>query len=557
MKSASAPDGDDMTTPTVPASPTISPRRRAPRILLRVGVALGAVVTLLLVAEAIARALFPETPELRAEVEFVERSLNYLQPCFRHVGDSLVETNAGLPGTPRARSIRRARTPGLARIAVIGESSAEQLGASLDNLAGRLSCGRRVEVLNCAVPGSGLEHLQRRFDEVMQESPDAVVVTFGHNLRFMLPSDPAKLWARRLRYPSRLLTRLGGLFDRAPQGANAPLARRLAQFETFLRRAAGQTRARRVGLVVSTMPSNLWMPPSSMPSERSAPALLDARYAEATVDARAAAEALPRAADPRAPASLDFERGVFYARAGDVEAARDSLQRALERDSFAMRASAEVNAVIRRVAAQEGVTLRDTDEAITASAPQRLSGWESFQDNCHLLPAKIEQEALAVFALARPSLGLPATCVPARGERSGDDRDLSSFLRQLGGFPRDQAALWYDAVALRVERRLPADPSGATQEIERYLLATPTPPPEALVALAEGFARAGRGAEARSLNARARAARSAEAWVQLALFELRARSIEPARAALRQALAIDPQRADARRFLDRLGGAAP
>ncbi|MEZ4392407.1 MAG: SGNH/GDSL hydrolase family protein [Polyangiales bacterium] len=542
--------------------PSAPPRSLADRLrarpgALRAGIALGAVLTPLLVAEGVARALFPETPELRAEVEFVGRSLNYLQPCFRRVGGALIETNAGLPGTSRARWIRRARTPGLARVAVIGESSAEQLGESLGVLGARLPCGRRVEVLNCAIPGSGLEHLQRRFDEVMRESPDVVVVTFGHNLRFMLPTDSTRLWARRLRYPSRLLTRLGGLFDRAPRDGNAPLAGRLAQFESFLRRAAGETRARRVGLVVSTMPSNLWMPPSSMPAERSAPARLDARFVEATVGARAAAEALPPATGPGDPASLDFERGVLYARAGDLAAARDGLQRALERDSFAMRASARVNELIRRVAAQEGVVLRDTDEAIAAAAPQRLSGWESFQDNCHLLPARIDQEALEVLTLARPSLGLPASCVPARPARTRDDRDLSSLLRQLGGLPSEQAALWYDAVSLRVERRMPVDPSGATREVERYLRETPTPPPEALVALAEGFARAGRGAEARALNARARALRSADAWVQLALFELRARSVGPARAALQQALAIDPQRADARRFLARLAAASP
>lgn len=517
-------------------------------------ISLGAVCALLLVAEGITRALVPEPPRQREEVEFIERSLSYLKPCFRHVGDTLVETNAGLPGTPRARSIRRARTPGVARIAVVGESSAGLLAQSLDASVARLSCGRRVEVLNCAVPGSGLEHLQRRFDEVMQESPDAVVVTFGHNLRFVLPSDRAQLWARRLRYRSRLLTRLGAYFDPAPQSSSAPLAARLPRFEAFLRRAGREARGHRVGLVVTTMASNLWMPPSSMPDDRAAPALLDARYTEATVGARAAAQGLAPSTDPSDPLWLDFERGVLWARAGDGEAARESLQRALERDSFATRASAEVSALIRRVAAQEGFTLRDTARAIEEAAPLRLPGWESFQDNCHLLPATIDREAVAVFALVRPALGVPEACVLEPGAGPAENRDIGSFFRQLQGFPPNQVALWYAAAALRVERRLLVDPAGATQEVERYLQETPTTTPEALMALAEGSWRAGRSPEALALNARARAATNAEAWVQFGMFQLRQHAPEEARTALRQALAIDPQRPDAQRFLRLLGG---
>ena len=520
---------------------------------------LGAVGALLLVAEGIARALVAEPPRQREEVEFIERSLGYLQPCFRHDGDSLVETNAGLPGTLRHRAIRRARTPGVARIAVVGESSADLLAQSLDASLARSSCGGRVEVLNCAVPGSGLEHLQRRFDEVMQESPDAVIVTFGHNLRFVLPTSRAQLWARRLRYRSRLLTRLGALLEPAPRSSNAPLAARLPLFEDFLHRAGRETRARHVGLVVTTMAANLWMPPSSRPEDHLSPAFLDARYTEATAGPLAAAQGLAPATDPHAPLWLDFERGVLLARAGDAAAARTNLQRALERDSFATRASADVSGLIRRVAAQERFALRDTARAMEDAAPQGLPGWESFQDNCHLLPATIDQEAVAIFALARPALTVPPACAPAPGAGPADNRDIGSFFRQLRGFPPDQAALWYAAVALRVERRLLVDPAGAAQEIERYVQETRPPPPEALLALAEGSWRAGRVAAALAFNARARAATSAAAWVQLGVFQLRQHAPAEARAALRQALTIDPQRPDAQRFLARLAtsGATP
>jgi len=529
-----------------------APRRRA----LLVATSLAAVVALLLVAEGIARALLPEPPRQREEVEFIERSLDYLQPCFRHVGDSLVETNAGLPGPPRARSIRRARTPGVARIAVVGESSADLLAQSLDASLSRSPCGRRFELLDCAVPGSGLEHLERRFDEAMQESPDAVVVTFGHNLRFILPTGEAQLRARRLRYRSRLLTRLGAFLDPEPRSSNAPLAERLPRFEAFLHRAGREARARNVRLVVTTMASNLWMPPSSQPHDYASTALLDARYAEATAGPGAAAQGLAPSTDRNAPVLLDFERGVLRARAGDAEAARENLERSLERDSFATRATPAVSEAIRRVASQEGFALRDTARAIEEAAPLHLPGWESFQDNCHLLPAAIDREAVEVFALARPALGLPASCALQPGGPS-ENRDIGSFLRQLRGFPPDQGAIWYSAAALRVERQLLVDPAGASQELGRYLQETPAPPPEALTALAEGSWRGSRTDEALALNARARASGSAAAWVQLGEFHLRRRAPGEAREALQRALAIDPRRADARRFLGLLGGAAP
>jgi hypothetical protein len=92
----------------------------------------------------------------------------------------------------------RARAAGVARIAVVGESSAYMLGNSLRELIAQRPCGQRYELLACGQPGSALEHLERRFDEVLTYRPDAVVVVFGHNLQFRFSMDvwPAPAAAR-------------------------------------------------------------------------------------------------------------------------------------------------------------------------------------------------------------------------------------------------------------------------------------------------------------------------------------------------------------------------
>ena len=112
---------------------------------------------------------------------------------------------------------------------------------------------------------------------------------------------------------------------------------------------------------------------------------------------------------------------------------------------------------------------------------------------------------------------------------------------------------WYEAGALLVERRSIDDEAGVAREVATLQGVPPPPAPEALVAVAEGRWRAGHVDEARAINERARAAGSAEAWVQLGLFHLRQRAPDAAREAWQRALTIDPQRPDARRLVERLG----
>ena len=514
--------------------------------------ACGALLALLLAAEGAARLAAPGRAPRPEETEFIDRSLGYLQPCFRRAGGRLVETNAGLPGPGRRRSIPRARTPGVPRVAVVGESSGGLLGQSLEALLARAPCGRRYELLECAIPGSGLEHLERRFDEVMGDEPDAVVVVFGHNLRFRFPTDALALRARRLRNASRLLTLLGGLFDPPPRGSNAPLGERLPAFERFLQRAAREGRARRVPVVVTTVASNLWMPPASYPTDRDSPALLGARWTEAASGPRAAADRLA-AAPADSSAVVHFERGVLLARAGDPAAAGE-LEGALALDSFATRAAAPVNDLIRRVGAREGLAVRDTQRVTEELAPRHLPGWESFWDNCHLRRGAFDREAGAIFELLRPALRLPSACpAPPPPPEPDGQHGLRAFFEQVRSTPPDQAAVWYRAAALRVESRYLAEPAAGERDVAQYLQAETAPSPAALAAVAEGAWRAQRPGEALRLNERARSAGDAAAWVQLGVFRLREGRRAEARDALDRALALDPQRPDARSLREFLG----
>lgn len=510
---------------------------------------LAVFAALLGVGELVARRRGPEDPATRFERDFLDSSLRLLGPCYRREGDRLVLAGAAQSPRSRARSVPAARTPGVPRIVVVGESSADMLAVALEAALRQGPCGRRYEVLNCALPGSGLEHLERRFEEALDAQPDAVVVTFGHNLRFALPTDALRIRARRVRLQSRLFTALGALFDQRPHASNAPLAARLPRFEDFLRRASREARARHAGLVVTTMASNLWSPPSAPRVERERDDALDARFTEAVRGPAAAAAAFAPSDDPLTPAYRDFMRGVLLARAHDRDGARRSLERALARDTLATRAAPAVNDTIRRVAAAEGFALRDTAQAIEAAAPMGLPGWESFSDACHLRPGAMEREAVAVFAAARPALGLPDACGATTPPMSWAV-DLSTYLRAVRSFAPDESLGAYEAVALRVEARRRSDPDDAADEVARYLDATPSPPPAALAALAEGTWRAGAVDEALALNARAR---DAAAWAQLGLFRLRQRDAVGAAEALQRALAMDPQRADARRWRARLG----
>jgi tetratricopeptide (TPR) repeat protein len=534
--------------------------RRAGTIASGLLVSLGsllAAAALVLLAEVSVRVLLPAPcARVRQEADKVAAARRYLTPCFgreRRDGEDYLVASATSGGDTPSTPVRRRRSAGLARIAVVGESSADLLAKHLAKLRVEPGC-EQFEVLNCAQPGSALEHVERRFDEVLGYEPDAVVLLFGHNIFFQFDLDERRLRLHGLRAQSCLLSQLAG---EPPPPDAPPLDSRLDALEQFLRRAAAKARAGEVALAVATMPANLWLPPGAGLRDEEEPRLLEARFLAARGHDADAIRLLEGLAAEGDFALWHYQLGVQLARAGDERRAYRELHRALDGDGLRLRAPGRVNDLLRRVAAEEKLLLRDTERALESRAPRGLPGWDSFSDNCHLLPEALDREAAAILSLLGDA-GLPAGACDARPSEASDKglRDVLAGVFDLAAtWPPDVALAWYHGLALAVENWIDREPDAAERDVRTFLDgASFAAAPEGarmrlLVAVAEGYERAGRRERALALNEQARAAGGAEPWVQKGLFHLRGDEPEAAREAFERALAIGGERADAQSFL--------
>lgn len=530
---------------------------------------LAALAILLLVAELLVRAVLPERcGRVRQEAELVAGSRRFLAPCFAPESSGGEDYLVALPaagGDRQQAPLPRRRRPGVARIAVVGESSADLLAKHLAGLLDGPGCGGRYEVLNCAQPGSALEHVERRFDEVLGYEPDAVVLLFGHNIFLHFELDETKLRLQGLRAHSCMLPQL----TPEPPARAQPLEARLGLLEKFLRRAAAAARARGVALAVATMPANLWLPPGASPGDGYEPRFLEAQFLAARGRGVEAIRVLAALAADRDLAYWHYQLGEQLARAGgDGRLAYRELHLAVDGDYLGLRAPGRVNDLLRTVAAEERLLLRDTERALELRAPDGLPGWDSFIDNCHLLPTALDHEGGAVLALLRDAARLPPACDERPTERfhKGLRDVLAGVFNLTASGPPDVAGRWYRGLALAVESWIGRDPRGADRDVSAFVddpafaaAADDDRGTRLLVAIAEGYHRAGRRERAFALNERARGGAGAEPWVQKGLFHLRQDELREARQAFERALALDASRQDAREFLRRLSeqSAAP
>lgn len=507
-------------------------------------------------AEFGARRLRPEScAHAQRKAEMVSVSIRFIAPCFVSEVRGGEEVLVASDDTNRdATAIPRRRTAGVPRIAVVGESSARLLGEHLSRIAAAPGCAE-LEVLNCAQPGSALEHVDRRFDEVLAYAPDAIVVLFGHNLAFQFETDERKL--RLLGLLSRSCV-LSALAPTAPPPDAPWLDARLGAFERFLRGAAARARGRDVVLALATTPANLWIPPASGTREEEDLRFLQVRFLDAigrSAEAGALLESLAR--DETEP-YWHFQLGARLARAGGAgDRARQELHRARDEDSLRTRAPGTVSDLLRRVSAEEGLLVYDAERDVESRAPGGLPGWETFVDNCHLLPDEFDREAMAIVSLLRGATRLPPSCDPA--PTAALDKGLGDVL--VGVFdltssgPPDFVRLWYEGLALAVESWLARHPAAADLEVNAFLEGEAFAAARGterhtrmLLAVAEGYSRAGMRDRARELNARAREAGGAEPWVAKGLVDLRDGQPAAARRAFERALALDESRQDARNF---------
>ncbi len=348
----------------------------------------------------------------------------------------------------------------------------------LQEMLGDLFPARPIEVFNAGITAASSFAVARAVEDgVAALGADLVVVYTGHNELYgvygaaSLAQGGQAVWTKRLHYALvqwRLRPLVGALIG--PLGkewADGPLievmskagaisasdprrAQAAANLETNLRDVAAFCRARHIPLVLCTVTSN----------ERGfAPARLEpplpngerVRYVDflaqggreytssAALTALAQAEALY--ADD---AYLHFLRGYHLEQLGHGARARAAYVQARELDPRPWRATAALNEVVRRVAAEEGVLLADVEERFRAHSPAAGVGWELMAD--HLHPAAAGQVLLA-RAIVAALKGAPAPWQVAPGAA---DRLAAAdeYGRRLGDLPIERLAVLRAMTAL-------------------------------------------------------------------------------------------------------------
>jgi tetratricopeptide (TPR) repeat protein len=376
----------------------------------------------------------------------------------------------------RARSTAppfpRDKPPGETRVFVVGESVAQRLSARLlERHIGDDEFLSGVRVVNCGMGAYDSVLAADVADEIVRDGADLVVVLVGNNNG----SGPEGGYAayRVNRFLRRLWTWRAAQDWLARRVRRPPSSReRMARFERGLRRILSAARAARVQAVVATLPVNERGDPSpgELPLQR--PKFLAAWIALERGRAREAAASFRAELSERPDDAM-----THYELARSLDASGDGAAAAAEYDAAVEaydldRCAPSRNALIRRVAAEEGAAVADLDALFRARAPRGVPGWESFVDGVHwrseLDAAVAETIARAaargaapasaddVAAAARLAKGVPARWSP-EDARSAAMRAISDAVQV--GAEYDPPVLWERDVAEFMQADA-ADPAG-------------------------------------------------------------------------------------------------
>lgn len=549
---------------------------------LLLGATLGLLTALLGLAELVCRWVIPAPPDQGQSNPYRWGA----GPCYRTEltlqGRRLVRvapaSGVWFTGSdPLPTALPRARTPGVARLVVLGESTGEMLEVRLATMA-----SPRAEILRCAVPGGDTALVLDRAAEVTGYRPDAVVLVMGHNVRWRIARDPTSRWVSRLRQRSRLVVALTSVRPALetlpdPEERMRFLTASLARFEAQVRGAG--TRA-----VYVILPSNLrFAPASDERGERSAE-VFDARLAWWQGRRDEAIARLARVTDGSTVPQWHFELGDWLLARGDIARARAHFVLARDLDGLHARTTTRINDLLRASAARAGGVVYDLEALVSAHAPHGITGWESLMDNCH--PTPLIQELASLDLLRLGACGRADATCPAgqpggapepearrgwargagehhnHGENPGGDieREVRNVLGQLLMTDGPQRATW----ALNLEQAVGSWALELGAPAMRGVIATALgdgrvarAPPEArdtaVTAMAAGLHRAGDpdGAEALLRQVLARD-RSADAWMLAGRRALGRAQVDAAASAFARAAALDPSRADAPHYAARL-----
>jgi len=427
--------------------------RLAPRWPYRIALILAPIALIALVvavAEVVFRAVHPETRDERMSREFRTRSLQMLAPCLRFTGGSRSEFVASRDphlATSTDTTFRLLPAPGVLRIAVVGESSAELLGLALDNTA-RAARRSRVEVVNCGLGGASLEHAMLRATEVLGGRPHVVLVVFGHNINFRYEMDARMLRRARLRDHSRLLTWLA-----RPTAANrteVDWRPRLRMFETQLRAFAATARSRGIRVVAATLAGNHDIPPR-IDTPAGIRAVWLARQLAARGNPAGAAALLEQLPSLDQDAVASYWLGRFLETTGRVRDAARRLRRAVDLDQPVMRAPEALAETLRRMGHDGVLDVFDLEALVQARCGRPAPGWESISDIVHLRPGLAAELLPALWTALAPGRGLESvpqrSWTTERGVTSAFDEVRGELASGFIGMP------WEDSLPLLVRQR--------------------------------------------------------------------------------------------------------
>jgi tetratricopeptide (TPR) repeat protein len=337
-------------------------------------------------------------------------------------------------------------TPGVARIAVIGESAAQGYPLQKIGLASILEGileieypGRRFDFINAAMTSVNSHVLADIVPEVIAQQPDVAVLYMGNN-EVVGPYGPGTPFTAWLRHPAMVWldmnlrrTKVFQLLEKSVMGATAAapnlswdgfqmfsqltvpadslaLQNVYASFERNLEFMVDALLADGTRVILCTVAVNLadWGPAASSPLPEDSPARPLLKEGESLLSEGRPAEALLalEKATALAPdhAAAHFLLGRARQATGDNEAARASFERARDLDLYRFRADTEINEIIRRIAARHadrGVTLVDADRALVADG---LPGQEQFTEHVHMTFDGMKRLGLLVAQALPPML---------------------------------------------------------------------------------------------------------------------------------------------------------
>lgn len=333
----------------------------------------------LLAAAALAVAAFGADAALwrLAPANFRAIQIDARSPFFRRValGGGRARWVPARPGS-EARAFEDPKPAGTRRVFVIGGSVARPFARRGGELFAKLFAGavpgEKLELVSCGMTAydSGRDELV--LQDAVRREPDLIVVLSGNN----------EYGHDLLPYPRLALL---GLAKAAP--VRDP-RERAARFEANLRKMVRTAKGAGVPIVLCTLPANLRDSapsrggPVSLPLEDRG--FFDAWKAWERGDGARAEKLFAdySRSHPGEPFSR-FYRAKALERLGRRSEAAAAYRAAADLTEPGERTPPARNALIRRVAAEEGAALADLEREFEAASPGGVPGREMFRDPCH------------------------------------------------------------------------------------------------------------------------------------------------------------------------------